>query len=454
MSLPHPAHRLPVIGDVLDQSPSAPLTSLARTAVQTGPIFETSLLGARYVVVSGADLVAEINDDARFTKHVGPELVGLRPAAGNGLFTAESEDPAWRTAHELLMPAFSQRAMHTYHPIMLDVIDELTRKWDSRIGDAVDVPADMTRVALESIARSVAGYTFESFTADAPRRHPFVTHMVGLLKGSLIESFLRRTWLPRSIDTVARKRTEWHAGHLNRIADTIIAERRGMGAADGDLLDLMLSPGPNGTQSLDDLNIRYQLITFLIAGHETTAGALSFALHHLAQRPDLADAARAEIDGIWGQSDRLEFAQVPKLRLVRRIFDETLRLHPTVPAYFRRAIADTELTNGHPVRAGEWFLVLTGRLHRDPLWGGNVDEFDPSRFLPAAVRSRPGHLYKPFGTGMRSCIGRQFAIHESVLVLASILRRYDIQTSPDHELRTVERLTALPKRLQLTLTPR
>jgi unspecific monooxygenase len=111
------------------------------------------------------------------------------------------------------------------------------------------------------------------------------------------------------------------------------------------------------------------------------------------------------------------------------------------------------LSSGHTVRAGDWFLVLVGGLHRDHLWGERPDEFDPDRFFPERVRSRPAHLYKPFGTGLRSCIGRQFAIHEAVLVLATLLRRYDLAARPGYRLQTAERLTAVPRGLQLIPTP-
>ncbi|HEY9312065.1 cytochrome P450, partial [Williamsia sp.] len=118
----------------------------------------------------------------------------------------------------------------------------------------------------------------------------------------------------------------------------------------------------------------------------------------------------------------------------------------------RKARHDTTLSTGHPVQADDWFLVLVGGLHRDPLWGPDPDEFNPDRFLPDLVRARPGHLYKPFGTGLRSCIGRQFAIHEAVLVLATLLRRYDLAATPGYRLRTSERLTAIPRGLRLTPT--
>ncbi|PXW35566.1 UNVERIFIED_CONTAM: unspecific monooxygenase [Williamsia faeni] len=450
MTLPHPPRRLPLLGDPVTMNLRAPMQALVDVAPRIGPLFETTTLGARYVIAVGADVVAELNDEKRFAKHLGPELEGLVPAAGDGLFTAENESTNWQAAHQLLVPAFSQQAMRNYHPVMLEVAAELTDKWDRRLGGAVDVPADMTRVALETIGRSAAGYSFGSF--EGTGQHPFVRHMIGVLKGSLVEAFLRRSWLPKWMAAAGAWQVRRHGDQMKLIVDEIVEERRRSQGNTDDLLALMLRPGADGTPILDEANIRYQLITFLVAGHETTSGALSFALHHLSMRPDVVDAAREEIDRVWGDTSSPSFEQVTKLRYVRRVFDETLRLHPTVPGYFRKARHDTTLSTGHPVQADDWFLVLVGGLHRDPLWGPDPDEFDPDRFLPDLVRARPGHLYKPFGTGLRSCIGRQFAIHEAVLILATLIRRYDLTANPGYRLRTSERLTAIPRRLRLTPT--
>ena len=140
-----------------------------------------------------------------------------------------------------------------------------------------------------------------------------------------------------------------------------------------------------------------------------------------------------------------------KLRYVRRVFDEALRLQPTVPGYYRGAREDTMLAGHYPMRKGEWALALTPVMHRDPRWGPNPDAFDPDRFEPERVRARPAGLYKPFGTGQRSCIGRQFAIHEAILMLAVLLRRYDFIADPGYELTIAERLTLMPEGFRLGL---
>lgn len=202
---------------------------------------------------------------------------------------------------------------------------------------------------------------------------------------------------------------------------------------------------------LDVANIRYQLINFLVAGHETTSGALSFALYYLSREPEAFARARAEIDQVLGDAQRPEFEQIAKLRYVRRVLDESLRLQPTVPGYYRAAREDTVLAGIHPMRKGDWVLALTSTLHRDPRWGPDPDAFDPDRFESDRVRARPGGLYRPFGTGERSCIGRQFALHEAVLILGAVIRRYDLIADPDYQLAIAERLTMMPSGFRLGL---
>jgi cytochrome P450 len=458
--IPRPRRRVPLLGDIFAFRGDQPAQSVSDIAAQLGPIFEFVFLGARYVVAAGTEIVTDLNDESRFCKHLGFETVALRVFAGDGLFTAYNDEPNWHKAHQLLMPAFTQAAMRRYHPQMVDVAAELTVSWDdcAAAGETVDVSADTTRTALETIGRCAAGYSFEAF--QSRQMHPFVDHMVAALRGADRLGVIRATYLPAFVANRLERKVRVHADYLHRVADEIIAKRRtdGLGAH-RDMLEIMLEPSgddkADGRPVLDEANIRYQLINFLIAGHETTSGALSFALYFLSQHPDVFARARAEVDQVWGDCARPEFEQIAKLRYVRRVLDESLRLQPTVPGYYRAAREDTVLAGAYPMRKGEWVLAVTGSLHRDPRWAGDglkpVDEFDPDRFTPERMKARPGHLYKPFGTGERSCIGRQFALHEAVLVLGTLIRRYDVVPDPDYGLTIAERLTLMPTGFRLGL---
>jgi cytochrome P450 len=443
--LPHPRRRVPLLGDVLSYDADAPSQSAIENAARLGPIFEVKAFGVRYVVAAGADVVTDLNDESRFCKHIGPEIEALRILGGDGLFTAYNDEPNWHRAHKLLMPAFTQSAMRRYHSIMLDVAGELTSQWDLRAEtQTVDVSADTTRTTLETIGRCAAGYSFGVFETET--MHPFVEHMVSGLKGADRAGVLRASWLPKFLARREERKVQRDADYLHGVADEIIAKRRqeGLGHHD-DLLDIMLA------SDLDAANIRYQLINFLVAGHETTSGALSFALYFLSHHPEVFARARAEVDAVWGKQERPDFERIAKLRYVRRVLDESLRLQPTVPGYYRAAREGTVLAGVWPMRKGDWVLALTPVLHRDPRWGPNPDQFDPDRFAPELVKARPAGLYRPFGTGERSCIGRQFALHEAVLILGALLRRYDLIADPGYELQIQERLTLMPRDFRLGL---
>jgi unspecific monooxygenase len=454
-TFPHLTGRKPVIGDVGSIRARTPLQSVMQQCADLGPIFELRVFGQKFVFVAGADLAAEMSDERRFEKALSPALVALREFAGAGLFTAYNDETDWALAHTLLMPAFTKAAMRRYHPIMLQVAGELFESWQTPA--RVDVAADMTRLTLETISRAAFSTDFGSFTRDEP--HPFVPAMIAALtagqrKGSLA-TMPGAGLLARRIE----RRTAHHQAFVDDLLDGIIAERRAEHPGDDaerDLLGIMLHAShPDTGARLDDLNIRHQILTFLVAGHETTSGALSFALHHLARNPDVLATAQAEVDEVLGRDRTVEptFEQVPRLRHVRRVLDEALRLWPTAPAYTRTPREDLVLSTGHTMRPGDWAIVLLPLVHRDPAaWGDDAADFDPDRFDRSRGRTPPA--YKPFGTGERACIGRQFALHEAVLVLAMVLHRYDLAGDPGYELRVTERLTLMPEGLELSLTRR
>ncbi|MFF4037727.1 cytochrome P450 [Streptomyces sp. NPDC001816] len=453
--IPHPPRRLPLAGDVLGVDRLRPVQDSMRFGRELGPIFRRRAFGNEFVFLWGSRLVADLADESRFAKHVGLGIANLRPVAGDGLFTAYNHEPNWQLAHDVLAPGFTREAMEGYHGMMLAVAERLTGHWDRELaaGRAVDVPGDMTKLTLETISRTGFGHDFGSFERDRP--HPFVSAMVGTLTYAQRLNSVPVPLAPLLLRGASRRNAA-DIAHLDRTVDELVAARRRSGGGDGDLLDRMLATAhPETGERLSAQNVRKQVITFLVAGHETTSGALSFALYYLARHPEVAARARAEVDRVWGATPEPGYDQVAKLRYVRRVLDESLRLWPTAPGYAREARQDTVLAEEHPMRRGAWALVLLPMLHRDPeVWGEDPERFDPDRFDAAAVRARPPHTFKPFGTGARACIGRQFALHEATLVLGLLLRRYELRPDPDYRLRVTERLTLMPEGLRMHLERR
>jgi unspecific monooxygenase len=451
---PHPPGRKRFVGDIAGLDPRSALQSIMARGQGLGPIFEAQVFRQKFVFVAGAELCAELCDESRFVKALPPALVALRDFAGDGLFTAYNDEGNWRLAHDLLMPAFSKSAMQRYHGVMLEAVDELFSVLPT---DApFDVAPAMTKLTMETISRAAFSHDFGSFTQA--ETHPFVPAMIAALESGrrigAISSLPGSSIVRRRL----RRRNAGHLAYVDGLLDDLISERRAAvergESGPQDLLRIMLEQAhPETGEKLDDEAIRYQILTFLVAGHETTSGALSLALYFLSKHPDVLAAAQAETDAILGPDrDAVPtFEQVPHFRYLRRVLDETLRLWPTAPA-FSRSPRETTTFAGRTMRPQDWALVVIPMVHRDPaVWGDDADEFDPDRFLPERSRGRMPHTYKPFGTGERACIGRQFALHEAILVLARVLHRYDLAGDPAYDLRVTERLTLMPEGFDLSL---
>ncbi|MBZ4015599.1 cytochrome P450 [Streptomyces purpurogeneiscleroticus] len=445
---------IPVVDITAAGLSRTPLQRAMGLAREHGPIFRRRLHGRDATFVTSLELVTELADETRFEKAVGPALENVREFAADGLFTAYNDEPNWAKAHDILMPAFALGSMRTYHPAMLAVARRLMASWDRRVADSapVDVPDDMTRMTLDTIGLAGFGFDFESFGRETP--HPFVDAMVRCLEWSM-------TRLARKPGVDYTERDEAFradADYLASVVDEVIEARTASGDTSADdLLGLMLgAPHPEDGTTLDPANIRNQVITFLIAGHETTSGALSFALYHLLKDPVALRLARREADELFGAAADPDpsFEDIGKLAFTRQVLNEALRLWPTAAAFSRQAKTDTLLAGRYPVKAGQIFTVLTPMLHRDPVWGDNPELFDPARFAPEAEAARSPHAYKPFGTGERACIGRQFALHEATMLLALLVHRYRFEDHGDYALTVKETLTLKPDGFTVRLAER
>ena len=300
-TIPHPPGHL-LVGNLFDLDTSHPLESLAELARQYGPIYRIQLPGrGSRIIVSGHELVDELCDKTRFDKMLGLGLVVLSEGpVGRGLFNLRDLRPELAQAHNVLLPAFSLDAMRSYFPGMLDLAVQLMQKWERlNPDDVVDVPADMTRLTLDTIALCGFNYRFNSFYRDTP--HPFVVAMLGALEAA--QAQVRELPIQRTLNRKRARDVQVHQELMVRTVQRIIQERRAAGATGtvNDLLDRMLTGVDRQSgEALDETNIIAQCITFLIAGHETTSGLLSFALYALLKNLDVLAHAYDEVDRVLG----------------------------------------------------------------------------------------------------------------------------------------------------------
>jgi cytochrome P450/NADPH-cytochrome P450 reductase len=454
--IPHPPKK-PVVGNMLSLDPNAPVQHLVRLTKELGPIFWLDMMGAPLVIVSGHDLIDELSDEKRFDKAVRGSLRRVRAVGGDGLFTADTNEPNWSKAHNILLQPFGNRAMQSYHPSMVDIAEQLVKKWERLNGDEeIDVVHDMTALTLDTIGLCGFDYRFNSFY----RRdyHPFVESLVRSLETIMMTRGipLEGLWLAKRRKTLAED-----VAFMNRMVDEIIAERRGNAeAAEGkkDMLGAMMTGVDRATgEQLDDVNIRYQINTFLIAGHETTSGLLSCTIYALLKHPEVLRKAYEEVDRVLGPdiNARPTYQQVTQLTYITQILKEALRLWPPAPAYGIAPLQEETIGGKYKLRKNTFVTVLVMALHRDPsVWGPNPDAFDPENFSREAEAKRPINAWKPFGNGQRACIGRGFAMHEAALAIGMILQRFKLIDVHRYQMHLKETLTIKPDGFKIKARPR
>ncbi|EMD34546.1 hypothetical protein CERSUDRAFT_116692 [Gelatoporia subvermispora B] len=456
MTTPIPSPpRIPFLGTVTALDKDLPFQSMNLLAKQYGEIYQLTIVSRKILVVNSQRLVNEVSDERRFRKMIGGGLAEVRRATGDGLFTAHVPgDENWYIAHRLLMPAFSTTAVHGMYDDMMDIIGQITLKWD-RFGPqhAIDPAADFTRLTLDAIALSSMSYRLNSFYREDP--HPFVHAMADFLYESMTRA--NRPGIVQALKRKSQAQYEEDQKIMLSLVDEIIQERKAHPVEKNDLLNVMLNGVDKETgKKLPDENIKQNLLTFLIAGHETTSGMLTFAVYYLLKNPEAMRKLREEIDTMIG--DRVvSVKDVNKLPYLLAVMRETLRLSPSAPGRGCGAIEDTTLVDGkYAIPKGMSIVVNVAAAQRDPLvYGSDADEFRPERMLDGKFEALPPNAWQPFGYGMRACIGRAFAWQEVQLTLVTLLQKFDLVLhDPSYELRIKQTLTIKPDGLRIHAIPR
>lgn len=420
-----------------------------------GEIFRLRFPGRTLVVVSTQALVNETCDEKRFRKSINSALNNIRDGVHDGLFTAELGEENWGIAHRILMPAFGPLSIQAMFDDMHDIASQLTLKWARQGPDtAIPVTDDFTRLTLDTLAVCSMGYRFNSFYS--PELHPFVESMGDFLTEAGAKS--RRPPLPSMF---FRTKDQKYTADIKVMRDTAreVLETRKAGQSDRhDLLSAMIEGvDPKTGKKMTDESIMDNLITFLVAGHETTSGLLSFVLYELLQHPEAMRRAQKEVDEVCGRG-AIRVEHLTRLPYINAVLRETLRLNATIPLFTVAAFEDTTLGGRYPVKAGEIILNLLASSHLDPkVFGPDSKEFRPERMFDEPferITKEFPNCWKPFGNGMRACIGRPFAWQESLLVLAMLLQTFDFFLDPDYSLLFKQTLTIKPKDMYMRVSLR
>ncbi|MEU8891897.1 cytochrome P450 [Streptomyces sp. NPDC048442] len=416
-----------------------PLAFVTRMNREYGDLTSHVGDGERIYLLHRPDLAKHVLKDnfAHYTKANTPDDAMLRPLLGNGLLTSDGAE--WARQRRLCAPAFRRTAVTAFDGIITEETHALLDRWRSaEPGSPLPVDHHLTSLTLAILTRAVLGVDLgaagEGFGRAVDAANRFMGHYVPDPD-------------PDPQDTVLRRKGYVQArSFLQLVARTVIASRRTTGpaaAGQDTLMDTMIG-------ELDDIDLRDQVLTLIMAGHETTAKALTWTLYLLDQHPAEAALIHAELDEVLAGRTPTA-ADLPALVHCRRAIEEAMRLYPPVWLISRRATRP-DVIGGYEIPAGALVCVSQWVLHRHPDHWERPDDYVPARFADPEL---PSHLYLPFGGGERTCIGRHFALVEATLVLATLLQSVHLTLEPGFPVEPEALVTLRPKHgMRMTVTPR
>ncbi len=397
----------------------------------------TNTAGKRWHMVTDPDALRRVLRDRveDYPKSDVTKLM-LAPAIGQSLFIAEGQEWLWqrRTA----APVFSHRNVANLAPVMTAAADRASARFAAAAGRAADAFDEMVTATFEVIS-DVTLSGGETFDRDAVHK-AIDAYMAQTAKISLLDVIGAPPWVPRP----SRLLSGPGLRDMKKMADTTIDRRRSEKGSNPipDLLDLLMAgEDPKSGRKMTTEEIRDNLLTFIVAGHETTALTLSWALYLCAFDPTVQDRARAEAQSVLGTRTATA-DDVPRLPFIRQVIDETLRLYPPAAFLSRTAQKPDELC-GRDVRRGDTVILPIYALHRHKKLWSDPDRFDPGRFAPGHQTDRFAFL--PFGDGPRICIGANFAIQEAVIILSTLLARFRFARIAGKDPKPVMILTLRPE---------
>ena len=398
-----------------------------------GDVVHWKMVGEHMALLNHPDLIRDLLVTHQKQFHKGRGLERARMLLGNGLLTSEGDFHLRQ--RRLASPAFHRQRIATYAEAMTGYAERHAAAW--RAGETRDVAADMMRLTLAIAGKTLFDADVEGEAAEIGEAltASFDSFNLSILPGG---QFLARLPIP------AARRFKRARQRLDATIYKMIADRRASGADRGDLLSmLMAATDTEGDGSgMTDEQLRDECMTIFLAGHETTANALTWTWYLLGEHPAVEATMHAEIDALGGRVPT--FDDLPQLPYTRMVLAESMRLYPPAYALGRRALGPYEVA-GYTLPASTVVFVSPFLVHRDPRWWPDPDLFRPERFAPAESESRPKFAYFPFGAGTRVCIGEQFAWMEGVLTLATIARHWKFRLDPAQAIALQPIITLRPK---------
>jgi cytochrome P450 len=388
-----------------------------------------------YLLSNPADIKHVLQDNYP-NYHKSPLYERLKDGIGEGLLT--SEDAFWLRQRRLAQPAFHRQRIAAMADVMVDAAEEMLVRWErpAKERSSIDLVDEMMHLTQRIIVRTMFSTDLGPAAEIVNRTWPVINKRIG-------ETFWS-TKLETRLPLPANLRFRRALAELETVVYRIIADRRRSGRNEADLLSMFLSARDEETGGgMTDRQLRDEVMTMLLAGHETTSLALSWTFLLLSRNPEAAARLTDEVDVVIGER-RARFTDADVLVYTRMVLDEALRLYPPAWGFSRLALNDDRLRD-YRVPAGSIVFLIPYVVHRRSALWPDPERFDPERFRPELVADRPRFAYFPFGGGPRHCIGQQFALLEAQLILATVARRYRVEVASGQPIAPDPLITLRPK---------
>ena len=408
-----------------------PLAFFTHCAKTYGDITGMRYFNFRVFFINHPDYIEDVlvNNARKF--HKGRVLQANKGVFGEGLLT--SEGSFWLRQRRLAQPAFHRARIATYAETMVQYTQRLLESWHD--GEERDIHEEMMRVTLQIVGKTL-------FDADVTKDAREVGQSLELLM-ELSADFGKAIMIPEWVPTLHNLRKSRAIRKLDKIIYRIIEDRRKSERDTGDLLSMLLAARDDDGSRMTDKQLRDESITLFLAGHETTANALSWTWWLLAQNPEAENKLHAELDTLLaGRAPTLD--DVPKLKYSEQVLTESLRLYPPAWGTARIAMEDHEIGRYH-IPKGAGVSLTQWTMHRDPRWFTDPEVFRPERWEDGLAKRLPRFAYFPFGGGPRQFIGNTFALMEATLVLATIAQKFRFHLVAGHPVVPLPSITLRPR---------
>ncbi|MEM9088253.1 MAG: cytochrome P450 [Cyanobacteria bacterium P01_F01_bin.53] len=356
---------------------------------------------------------------------------------GQGLFS--SEGAFWRQQRRLIQPAFQQKQLVKLHGIMWRCVDSLLQEWARKpASEVIDIAAEMTRLTLKVVSLTLFSV---DVNGESNRFRSALEILVDQVFQRLTNPLMPPLWVPTQNNRQFRRAKQT----VDEIVLEVIRERRQHPIEETDLLSMLLASRDEDTgEGMSDQQLLHEIITLINAGHETTATSLAWTWYLLGTHPEIMAQMQAEVEMVL-QGSTPTFENLPKLKYTRRVFDESLRLCPPGMGLAPRAALEDDELDGYHIAKGSILNFAFYYTLRHPEFWDNPEQFDPDRFLSEKVKNRHKYAYMPWGAGPHVCIGKNFAIMETLMILSAIVQRFEVSLVPRQTVEVDPRFTLRPK---------